>query len=35
MAAPALSWRLPLLILLLPLATSWASAAVNGEDPDI
>ncbi|XP_008054709.1 interleukin-2 receptor subunit beta [Carlito syrichta] len=29
MAVPALSWRLPLLVLLLPLATSWATAAVN------
>ncbi|XP_017364411.1 interleukin-2 receptor subunit beta isoform X2 [Cebus imitator] len=30
MAAPALSWHLPLLALLLSLATPWASAAVNG-----
>lgn len=35
MAAPALSWCLSLLVLLLPLAIPQASTVVNGEDPGL
>lgn len=35
MAAPALSWCLSLLALLLALAVPWVSTAENGESPDI